>query len=643
MICDTFKNINQYKNNTGAFEDNTVYQTPFTKNITKLNEDLLYKIYQINNNLLNLEEKKECIQQVTDLINNTFPNKEMYWYALSTSKYFPKKILLNESVYEKNKKLRYALFQRDDLTKKDIKFLINLIKPSEFKVFLSDRNAYIHPHNVDILCNLQKTDQKMMEYRCFSRLCGGCFWYNKLTELLNDSATISLNSHKNEIELLATALLDNPNISDEQKEKIYQQYGIVIECSNKPPKNILKDIYPSVADTVCDENLDVDKKLKVNAIDTMARYFINNTLSDAMMGDFMNRISLHSKYKNGNLYKLTNAIENVAESSVMEKAIEIGTPEMISAVMKNKNFPSDLLRKIKPKIDFYMAYPKTEMHSLFIISMIDTANSLKIADLNECKKYIDNNDVVAIKLMLANPYTPTSVISKIKEYVDKLPTNECYNDFNVLFDLRLALNDAKPTSQQFLMHKFLEYQLEANPITSNDKDPDFITSDLFFKKHNFVNNDEMMINGFDTITKIKVKELIKQYNDNKKDTSILNKLYNYMYGYKDYRYFAESQYKILIEENGKYKLDLGLLYKKYKENPEAFSNNLFKLSDETQKIFLQEFSKELCICKHKELQYEKSELLVNIFVDMENFYKELSNQFCKTENILNESVKNEER
>lgn len=642
MINNTFKNISKYAKQTGIFEDNKIYQTPLTENIGKLDEYLLCEIYQINNGLVNLTP--EYIHQITKLINDTFPNKEIYWYALSTSKYFPKEVLLNEAVTEKNEKLRYALFQRDDLTKKEIKFLIDLIKPANFREFLSDKNAYIHPHNVDILCNLSQTDQRKMEYRCYSRLCDECFWFGKITELLNDVNTISLNSHKNDIELIVTALLDNPNISDKFKEKMYQHHGIAIEYSNCPPKNILKDIYPSIADIICDEKLGADKKLLNNAIDTMARYFKNNALSDAMICDFLRRVSVHPKYNKANFYKIKNVVETVAETDAMKKAIEIDTPDMIFAVMRNKNFSSELLRKIKPKIDFYMAYPKTEMHSLFITSMIDTVNGLKITDMDECMKYIDKQDAVAIKLMLANPYISTDVLRELKKYVNELSVYEGYDSFNVLFDLRLALKDATSVSRQFLMHKFLEFQLEEKPVTSTDEQPDFITSDLFFKKHNFVNNDEMFVGGFDTIhTRTKIENLIKKYELAGKDTETLKKLYNYIEGYKEYRYFTENQYKILTEEKGKFKLDIELLYEKYKENKEKFSNDFFKLSNDFKKIFLQEFSKELVLCNHKELRYKNSELLVNILMDMEGFYQKLTNEVDRDINAEKETVKSTEK
>lgn len=614
MISHTFKNINKYKNKTGVFEQNGVYQTTLSKDIELLDEYLLSEIYQVNNGLIDVKNMPEYVNNLSKLINNAFPHKNIYWYALATSKHFPKEELLKQAKERQNEKLRYALFQRDDLTKRDVKYLMDCIKAPKFRTFLSDKTAYIHPNNIDILCNLSLNDQRVMQYRCFSKINEDCATYWNISEIVQKCK---------DPELISTALIDNPNISKQFKEKLYRVNGINIEYSNYPPECIMKEIYPSVIETIFNPEFSKNKDVYLKAMETMSRFFENNSLSDTMLYDFLMQISMHDEYKKRPFFGLAHAIQLATDTVTIKKAMEINRSVIIQAIINNKNFPSELLKNIEPIIS-HTIYKKREMQKLFIISMIDTSNSYKPDDYDECKKYIDAKDEVAIKLMCVHPMLSPKVKTEIQSFINSLSADGERHSYNILMDLRYALKDATIESRQFLMHKFLEYQFEENPVTFQGNEPDFITSDLFLETHNFINSSEMASGGYPIFqTKKGIEKLIKQYKTEGKDVKVLEKLMSYIEGYEKYKDFAKSKNNFLVEKDGKLKMNLNLMYKKFKENKEDFYNDIINFPIETKKIFLQELSKEMCLCESDRFDYKNAELIVNILIDMEGLYQKL--------------------
>ena len=619
MIPETFKDIEKYADETGFFEFANANKYSYVKNMDKLDSYLLSEIYQINNGLIkDIMKKPEYLNKIKTMINESVYHRDMYWYALSTSKYFPKEILLAESV--KNKHLAYALFQRDDLSKKEIKALMDFISIADFRTFLSDKTSYIHPNNIDIICNLPPSSQRIMQYRCFSKINNECELYGNLSPVLLECP---------DPELISTALLDNPNLSDGFKKKIYAENGIRIEFSNNPPKFVLQDIYPSVAEIIFNPKLTEDKSITKKAYDTMGRFLHNNALSDAMLLDFTKQALMPPGDKR-NFYGLSEALTLVNDGDTIKSAIKLSTPDAIISVMKNKNFPSNLLREIKPKIDFYMANKTKDMQKMFIISMIDTKDALKDMDFTECKKYIDNEDEIAMKLMVTNPYAPNDILKEILNYVSTIDNKKIADSYMVLFDLKTALKDATQTSQQFLAHKFLEYQLSERNIESEQDEPDFITTELFLKEHHFVNKDAMNCGGYDTIhTLSKIEKLIDTYKKEGKETESLNQLRDYVYGFKEFRVFAEVKQKFLTEKDGRFCIDLETFYERIKDHKMELFEDFDKMLYEAKKIFLQELSKELIMNDSVKYPYKNFELIANIFMDAEGIYQKLVNEIEK--------------
>ena len=625
MLAKSFESIHKHKLKTGAFEYGFSQDSDLTDKIKKIDEYVISEIYKINNGLVDVKNVPEYWDKLMGLIHKSFET-DIYLCGLATSKYVPKDWLIREAAT--NKALTYAMFQRDDLTKREVLLLMEHIKPQEMRDFLSDKNSYIDQNNIDILCKLSTTKLRQMQYRCFCKVNEEGNILGNLSKILNDCKYP---------ELLATALIDNPNISRKFKEKIYENCGCVVELLNNPPHFILKDIYPSTAETVFDNTLTDDKTTVQKAIKAMGAFIHNGALSDGMMKDFAYQIL--SSTEDMKYWNWKSSVSNIIDADTIKTFLDFDTPDIVLSTLRNRNIDTTCLSKLYPYIDKYLADKKEEKQKMFLKAIVDRQESMKGADENEYRQYIHNEDDLAIKTMLISPITPKAIMWEIGSYVATKSPFEMPEQFMELVDAKEALKDATPISQQYLLFKLLEYQIERHPIECPHSDPSFITSKLWRKTLNYLNEDLMRCGGFDTMqTLSKLSSLIDRYRVDDKDTSNLEHLRNFVFGYKEYRALFETKYHILGEEDAKFKLDLDLLSKKYKENPKQFDEDFSKLPIEAKEIFIQELSKEMCFIKDKTYPEIGMETKINILIDMEELFYKTHKEIEKIEEKMVEKL-----
>ncbi len=618
MLAKSFESIRKYKLETGSFEYGFFHESDLTNKIQKLDEYIISEIYKINNGLVDVEKMPEYWDKLMGLIHKCFET-DIYLCGLATSKYIPKDWLLREAAT--NKTMAFAMFQRDDLTKREILNLMEHIKPQEMRDFLSDKNSNIDQNNVDILCNLSTTKLRQMQYRCFCKVNEEGNILGNLSKILNDCKYP---------ELLATALIDNPNISKKFKEKIYEHCGCIVESLNNPPHFILKDIYPATAETIFNHTLTDDKTIVQKAIKAMGAFIHNGALSDGMMRDFAYQIL--SSTDDMRHWQWKHPVPYIVDADTIKTFLDFDTPDITLCTLRNRNIDTTCLPKLHPYIDKYLSKKKAEKQKMFLKAIIDRQESMKGADENEYRQYIHNEDDLAIKTMLISPITPKSILWEIGIYIASKSTFEMPELFIELVDAKEALKDATPISQQYLLFKLLEHQIETHPVESTRDDPSFITSKLWKETLNYVNEDLMRCGGFDTMqTLSKLNKLIDKYTVEGKDIGNLEYLRDFVFGYKEFRVFFEIKYCILREVDAKFRLDLDLLSKRYKENSEQFDENFSKLPIVSKEIFMQELSKELSLIKDKTYPEMGMETKINILIDMEELFYKTHKEIEKTE------------
>lgn len=163
MLSETYNNIPK------LFMKEEYDVAPIASKILQLDDFLMTEIYRVNNGMINETEMKEYIPHLLETIGSV-KDKNIYYSLLANSKHIDKKELIEFANKLPDNDMRYALLQRDDLTKKDVSQILNYCQPHRLHEFLADGTSYIYPNNLDLMCKLSQAELKKIRYLCFSRI-----------------------------------------------------------------------------------------------------------------------------------------------------------------------------------------------------------------------------------------------------------------------------------------------------------------------------------------------------------------------------------------------------------------------------------------------------------------------------------------